>query len=267
MNPDACANFERNRSRFGAYFYAGQIFASFAGFSVGNREFRGIIDLDILLLPVHDFLLPWWRYAGMCRKTLAPVCNDLQNLLCDDVERVAQLLSSLECSDEMEEFTCDCSSEAFEDVDSPCSMNIGPENQPLYRERPPHRQHLHSNTPVVISSLHNSTPTIVITPCDTQARDISALVPMQDSAFRTRLTVPCHPKLNHAFPPMVNVVPAICKIPELDWKWSNGHWQALLPGIDEQTSKGIFSRAISRRKVSRRFRIHPTTNCASACRK
>lgn len=90
------------------------------------------------------------------------MCNSLQNLLSDDVERIAQLLLSLELLVEEEE--CDVyhegedvevsaipmyahiSVELFrKDTGSPCSMNIGPENQSSasYHERPPHRQHSH----------------------------------------------------------------------------------------------------------------------------
>ncbi|KAJ3922052.1 hypothetical protein F5877DRAFT_75608 [Lentinula edodes] len=239
--------------------------------SVTEDSEEVIIDLDILLHPVHDFLIPWWRYAGECRRTLAPMCNSLQNLLSDDVERIAQLLLSLEPLAEEEDCDFYHDGEAAEDIGSPCSMNIGPESQPSasYRERPPHRQHSHPKTPLVIPGSHISTPTIIITPCETQRHETSALVPLQDSAFGSRLTVPCHRKLNQAFPPMARAVPSIYMSSDLHWKWMNGHWQALLPGLDEQISKGMYSRAISRRKTtsrhSRTSSISSSTFYSSRC--
>ncbi|KAJ3989015.1 hypothetical protein F5890DRAFT_177394 [Lentinula detonsa] len=230
--------------------------------SITEETEEVIIDLDVLLLPIHDFLVPWWRYTGECRRTLAPVCNNIQSLLSDDVERIAELLASLECSDEDQECDFDTDSEVSEDVDIPCSMNIGPESNPSapYRERPPHRQRSHPKAPIVMPGSCASIPTIIITPCETQVRETSALVPIQDGAFGSRLSVPCHPKINHAFPPMASTMSSIHMMRDLDWTWSNGHWVALLPGVVEQMSKGMFSKAMSRRKVSRRFRTHSTTN-------
>ncbi|KIK70500.1 hypothetical protein GYMLUDRAFT_32528 [Collybiopsis luxurians FD-317 M1] len=205
-----------------------------------------IIDLDVLLLP-------WWRYASECKRTIAPVYHTLQNLLSDDVECITRLLFSLEATDEDEEYDYELSGE---DHNAPCLMNLGPGGPFPYRERPPHRQQseCHPNTPVVIPSSHTSIPTIIITPCETQPRETSVLVPLQDSAFSSRLTVPRHSRVNHAFPPMASNAPSLYMLPELNWRWRNGHWEALLPGLDDQTQKGMFSRAISRKKSSGRCR-------------
>ncbi|KAF9075024.1 hypothetical protein BDP27DRAFT_99303 [Rhodocollybia butyracea] len=216
--------------------------------SVEGDSEEVIIDLDVLLLPVHDFLVPWLRYADQCRRTIAPVYHNLQNILTlsEDVERIAQLLLSLESSDEDDPYD-------YDDTDS-CIMNLGPDSQSIfpYLERPPHRQQYHPKTPVVIPGSHASIPTIIITPCESQARETSALAPIQDSAFGSQLTIPCHPKINHAFPPMASNAPSIYMNPTLDWTWRNGHWQAILPRLDEQMVKEMFSRPISRRRGSRR---------------
>jgi len=225
-----------------------------------------IIDLDVLLLPVHDFFGPWWRYAGECGRTIAPVYHSLQSLLSEDVERIAQLLLSLESPSEDEDYDYDFG----ESTSSPSQVNHGPptESPFRYHERPPHKQQFHPETPVVIPSSHTSLPTIVITPCEDQSRETSALVPIQDSAFSSKLTVPFHPKVNCVFPPMARNLPSIYLMPELDWRWRSGHWQAFLPVVEEQTKKGMFSRAISRRKGSRRCRtsissIHTASRAAT----
>ncbi|KAF5392474.1 hypothetical protein D9757_002260 [Collybiopsis confluens] len=97
-----------------------------------------IIDLDVLLLPVYDFLVPWWRNAGVeCKRTISPVYNSIQNLLNAEVARITQLLLSLEPSDEYE----DDEDEPFcEYSKAPCSIDSRPGTQSSYSERPPHRQ-------------------------------------------------------------------------------------------------------------------------------
>jgi len=206
-----------------------------------------VIDLDVLLLPVHEFLAPWWRYAGECRRIIAPVCYNMQSLLSDDVERIAQLLLSLEPPDEDEDSEVDPDFAAFSRLKYSGAQTQIPAP---YHELPPHKHQFNPETPIIIPSSHASIPTIVVTPCEAQSRETSALVPIQDCAFSSKLTVPCHPKVNSAFPPMAR---AMYLIPELDWRWRNGHWQAVLPGVEEQAMKGMFSRAM-RRKSSRRCR-------------
>ena len=97
---------------------------------------------------------------------------------------------------------------------------------------------------LVISSSDPSIPTIVITPCPSQPRDPSCLVPYQDVSFGNRLAVPTYPVVNDSFPPMLPK-PA----PFVDrWRFKDGHWWAVLPAPEEQSTRGMFSRPMSRRR-------------------
>ncbi|KAJ3721931.1 hypothetical protein C8R42DRAFT_776279 [Lentinula raphanica] len=225
-----------------------------------------ILDIDVLLLPIQEFLAPWWQYT----KTLAPVCSSLQSLLNDDVERISQLLLSLEPPDEDEE----CLFENIGDVseeESSCFMNIGPKNENVarYHERPPYRQHdplskHHQKSPIVLlPGSHISIPTIIITFSEPQTRETSVLIPIQDCAFGSRLTVPYHTRLNHTFPPMANPAPPIHFLSDIKWDWRDGHWQAILPGVDEQMLKRMFSKPISHRRHCSRSRSRLTTHCTT----
>lgn len=95
-------------------------------------------------------------------------------------------------------------------------------------------------------------PTIVITPVDSQPPEKSSWVPIQDTCFGARLTVPTHSALNAAHPPMV--LPSYAFIPLqsfVRWTYKFGHWCAVPPGLDEQDRKGIFSRPVGiRRRTS-----------------
>ncbi|THV06569.1 hypothetical protein K435DRAFT_960534 [Dendrothele bispora CBS 962.96] len=157
------------------------------------------------------------------------------------------------------------------------------------RELPPRKQRrsTYLTQPIVIPSSHPSAPTIIITPCLSDSEKASSLpeasfasrVPIQDSAFRSRLTVPRHPTFNCIFPPMrmslslsffssssssssnsppisscdahANSMPMIFPpLPSFHplvetWRWKDGHWQAVLPGLEEQMKRGIFSRVVS----------------------
>ncbi|KAK0208976.1 hypothetical protein DFS33DRAFT_490190 [Desarmillaria ectypa] len=94
-------------------------------------------------------------------------------------------------------------------------------------------------------------PKIVLTLCPSQPHDIPCRVPIQDSAYNQRLTVPTHTTVNSVFPPMRARSPPVKLVK--DWIWRDGHWQAILPDLDEQARRGIFSHPSSnvRRKASR----------------
>ena len=95
-----------------------------------------------------------------------------------------------------------------------------------------------TDEPFTIRSSNPEIPTIVITPCPTQERDRSCWVPYQDASFGNRLSVPMHPAVNNVFPPLV-AKPA----PFVEhWRFIDGHWRALLPSLEEQMQKGMFSR-------------------------
>ena len=98
--------------------------------------------------------------------------------------------------------------------------------------------------PLVITNPDPSIPTIVVTPCPSLPRELACLVPYQDAAFGNRLTVPTHPALNDAHPPLVaKPFPLVER-----WRYEGGHWRAQLPPVQEQMSKGMFSRPLSTRR-------------------
>ena len=69
-------------------------------------------------------------------------------------------------------------------------------------------------------------------------------MPYQDAAFGNRLPVPTHPALNDVFPPLVaKPFPLVER-----WRYEDGHWRAQLPPVQEQMSKGMFSRPLSTRR-------------------
>jgi hypothetical protein len=106
----------------------------------------------------------------------------------------------------------------------------------------------------VITNKYPSIPTIIITPCPTLPRDRSCLVPYQDVSFGNRLAVPMHPVVNDVFPPLLPK-----SAPHIErWRFKDGHWWAVLPSLEEQTKRGLFSRPITRRKrICQDSWIHP----------
>lgn len=99
-------------------------------------------------------------------------------------------------------------------------------------------------------------PQIVITPCPTEPRDPSCLVPFQDSLFNTRLTVPNHPTVNSVFPPLLPDVPVSqrpLRAVEM-WRYERGHWLAVLPSVEEQARRGLFSRGLRTKGCAARRR-------------
>ena len=111
--------------------------------------------------------------------------------------------------------------------------------------------HFHSNLHaqeldevLVIPSSDPSIPTIIVTPCPTLPRDRSCLVPYQDVSFGNRLAVPNYPVVNAAFPPQLPK-----SLPFVDnWCFKDGHWWAVLPPLEEQMKRNMFSRPVSRRR-------------------
>ncbi|TFK41928.1 hypothetical protein BDQ12DRAFT_732688 [Crucibulum laeve] len=215
------------------------------------------VDLDALrglVSPLPDNA--WQRVAGVYGNTLLPIFRNMQTMLSEDVEQIAQVLSDLE--------------RRHEDSFNYEPVSVLSQLHPLSLYAPNLQSDVHSNTPtpatrplrkrrdsaesceepIVIQSLHQSAPTIVITPCASQAPESSCRVPFQNRAFGNLMTVPAHPTFNNVYPPMI---PERCRTPTLrKWKWQDGHWQTVLPSIEEQTKKGMFSRAYNgRRKASR----------------
>ncbi|EEB89327.1 hypothetical protein MPER_12585 [Moniliophthora perniciosa FA553] len=69
--------------------------------SVARDEEELVIDLDMFqfMRPVQDFMV----FAGGCGRTLAPVWNNIQSFLVDDVDRITRLFLELDRLDECDE--------------------------------------------------------------------------------------------------------------------------------------------------------------------
>jgi hypothetical protein len=241
--------------------------------------------MDAILNPLPD--LAWRGLAGMCGRTISPVYHSIQNVLYDDVEQLAQLMSDLETSSEE-------ASSAKSTVSHPSCTDYAPEYQfsclqidedalaflptpDLAPDLPPHnppqipttslKRHCPSLTltqplsipsapsqPLSIPSATPSTPAIIITPCGPAPHDFSCRAPLQDSSFGTRLTLPTHTSFNRAFPPQpYPLVPTPGMVHVDRWRYVRGHWHAVLPSLEEQRRRGAFSRAIvGKRKACQR---------------
>ncbi|KAF9263745.1 hypothetical protein L218DRAFT_944215 [Marasmius fiardii PR-910] len=253
--------------------------ASITASSVHSSSSDGdelVIDLDFLQLvrPIQDFS----RLLNGCGKLLAPVWNNIQDTLSYDVERMALFLLE-EGSYDADEVESDSTDAAEEDPpELGTFLTNGTQKSPfLYGERPPRIQRSSSylTQPKTISNPDPSIPTITITPCpDDLDLDLETLssssechVPIQDSGFNSRLVVPDHyPTYNRVFPPMSLLA---CRNPELElttcsssssfkWRWCEGHWKAVLPELDEQVRRGLFSRVVivkGRRRMGKGMRI------------
>ncbi|KAA1471398.1 hypothetical protein DENSPDRAFT_744430, partial [Dentipellis sp. KUC8613] len=187
--------------------------------------------------------VPWRRMAGLCGGTLEPVYRAVQNTLGEDVENIAQLLAALDVSEVRYTFGLqrvpdhplqpEESSSAPEGEGSRNVDDCSPENT--------------DDDSLVVTNADPSIPTIVITPCDTQPRESSCWVPFQDACFGNRLVVPAHPVVNDVYPPLLaRPLPLARK-----WEYANGHWRAVLPSVDEQIRRGLFSRVLSARRRTR----------------
>jgi len=183
---------------------------------------------------------PWHRISQACTSTVAPVCTAVRDAVHSDIDSLARLLVDLEVyaltvsevpSEDMNEASKACSS-----VPQP-SVSLCPS---IAQD-----EDVHCNTRPVSPLGHHETtvpsydiPTIVITPCPSLPRDRSGWIPFQDASFGNRLVVPTHQVVNDVFPPLLAK-----SSPMVDrWKFVDGHWWALLPSLEEQMQRGMFSR-------------------------
>lgn len=105
--------------------------------------------------------------------------------------------------------------------------------------------------PIVIPSQHPLAPSIMITPCGSQSHERACRVPYQDNAFGNLLTVPSHPSFNEIHPPMALDRPN--SLPMLEnWRWKDGHWEGVVPCLEEQRRRCLFSRMYSTKRRSHR---------------
>ncbi|KAH9858275.1 hypothetical protein C2E23DRAFT_803336 [Lenzites betulinus] len=216
-----------------------------------SGEERELLSLNVedvygLVRPLPH--LAWSSVADICARTLTPVCNALSTTLYDDVEQLAQLFADLETAHEREAY--------FEPAERdvvPARLPRGPHadgspSPPSATALPPRARRSspvkRPDEPLVITNADPAIPTIVVTPCPTLPREPACLVPYQDAAFGNRLCVPTHPALNDVFPPLVaKPFPLVER-----WRYEAGHWCAQLPPVQEQMSKGMFSRPLSTRR-------------------
>ncbi|CDO73149.1 hypothetical protein BN946_scf185007.g204 [Trametes cinnabarina] len=181
---------------------------------------RELVNLNVeelcqLVRPLPH--LAWSTFSDVCTRTLTPVYSAISNALRDDVEQLAQLFVDLEASHERQ---------AYYEVEV---MLI--ERQDV-------------DDPIVIHHHDPSLPTIIITPCPSAPRESACLVPYQDAAFGNKLPIPTHPALNDVYPPLVAKPFPLVE----NWRYEDGHWHAQLPPVQEQMSKGMFSRPLSTRR-------------------
>ncbi|TFK94970.1 hypothetical protein K466DRAFT_508413 [Polyporus arcularius HHB13444] len=218
------------------------------GQCLASEDEREVLSLNVeelcqLVRPLPQ--LAWGTMSHICTRTIIPVYNALSTTLYDDVEGLAQLFvdmetAALERDVYFEPSERDVLPTRLKPSESTENMASSP--SPPHRAR--RRSSLRGNNPLVIENDDPSIPTIVITPCPSIPREVACLVPYQDAAFGNRLPVPTHPVLNDVFPPLLaKPFPLVER-----WRYEDGHWHAQLPPVQEQMSKGMFSRPLSTRR-------------------
>ncbi|KAF5312132.1 hypothetical protein D9619_002729 [Psilocybe cf. subviscida] len=212
-----------------------------------------IVDLDAFRIFLPTFPDNSWRdLAVSCGRAVAPMCTTVHEMFQADVDSVAHLLLDLEDT-------------KFRDalpVGIVEPVTVKPDDVPVSQTaRIPHetkkRRRTFRGKSIVISSSNPSVPTIIITLSPSQPREMSCRLPLQDSAFGELLVVPGHPTFNTLHtPPTTNSRShsVIC-----NWKWEAGRWHAILPPIQEQERRHIFSRPLVMKKKNRK----PIPSCAT----
>jgi len=213
------------------------------------------IDINALasLLPSPDF--SWHYVVGVYGQTISPMYRSIQTKLNEDVENIARLLDDLDPLDKEDEREIETDSE----TSTPASCfnhSVGTtKSLPNCRYKRWHPKNT-SKRPLFIPSMHPSVPSILITPCAPPPRPCSSRVPLQDASYGNKLAVPGYPHLNSCFAPLI-LKPGHVPLVE-NWKWSEGHWWAVVPDLEVQGRKGWFSRPISsRRRAARHCRNEP----------
>ncbi|KAL1737892.1 hypothetical protein HDZ31DRAFT_78798, partial [Schizophyllum fasciatum] len=179
---------------------------------------------------------------------LAGLCGRICGALGEDVRTLSHALLALE-------------EDAPEAADAPAPAHKAPRAQHTAHRRLRRRVGLRprptpTSTPTAASdtlllpSPRSGVPAIVLSPAPPAACPAGARTPWQDAAFGARLVVPGHPAFNAAHPPLL--ARALPGRPDA-WAWRAGRWVALLPGLDAQAARGLFSRPVAvRRRAARR---------------
>lgn len=232
---------------------------------------EGLLSLNISAL--SELSLPentLESVAEMCGKVLNPFCQYVESALSADVENLVLALHKADPAfasasgsqgdydiddepiylvpDVIEEQAVYCSGAMNDTRDKIgcASLSTHEPNTETHQQHPPRI----AKEEIFLSSVSPSIPSIVITAAPPQVREMSSCVPIQDTYFGTRLTVPTHTGVNAAHPPMMLPSYAAALSSVRSWTYKHGHWCAVVPGLDEQEKKGIFSRpgAIRRRQ-------------------
>ncbi|KAL1739603.1 hypothetical protein HDZ31DRAFT_68769 [Schizophyllum fasciatum] len=207
-----------------------------------------IVEVDGLRLPD----------AGVAAR-LAGLCGRICGALGEDVRTLSHALLALE--------------EAADGEDDDAPAHKAPRAQHTAHRRPRRRVGLRPRpTPapacdtLLLPSPRSGVPAIVLSPAPPAACPAGARTPWQDAAFGARLAVPGHPAFNAAHPPLLAFDAAHPPLLAFDaahpralpgrpdaWAWRAGRWVALLPGLDAQAARGLFSRPVAvRRRAARR---------------
>ncbi|TFK26720.1 hypothetical protein FA15DRAFT_587966 [Coprinopsis marcescibilis] len=219
-----------------------------AGLTIPQDE-KGSYVID---LPAIRGLLPkisnsaFNQVADICENTINPICKSFHGMILSDIDNITDLLLKL---DEVGAPEVGCHSICL--IEGTLSVMKEPAEKEALHSPRRRRSSASLGVPILIPSTNPMVPSIIITPCDSQPHESSCRVPYQDSAFGNLLTVPLHVCFNDVHPPLLPQT----TLPFLEnWRWHQGHWEAILPSVREQTRRGLFSRAqVFRRKASRHY--------------
>ncbi|TCD70135.1 hypothetical protein EIP91_004864 [Steccherinum ochraceum] len=197
----------------------------------GNEE-NPVLTVNVEELRDYIPNIPWYSLAHACTSTVGPMCSAVRDTVHHDIDSLARLLVDLEVSAVPEpETSCEEPPSVFPSIALDEDADFTEREHSALGHHEAHTSDL-------------SIPTIVVTPCPSQTRDRAGWVPFQDASFGNRLVVPTHPVVNDVFPPqMAKASPVVER-----WKFVDGHWWAMLPSLEEQMQKGMFSRPMHCRR-------------------
>ncbi|KAI0094491.1 hypothetical protein BDY19DRAFT_22908 [Irpex rosettiformis] len=228
---------------------AAQLLVSSSGIEEDDySSWEAETTLTLNLGDVHRLVptLPTWSgVAEACSRAAHPVYHAVKKTFTDDIDSLVHLLADLDPISP-DDYDLEGSETSTIAQDSAPSLPVPLptySNSPLtFRKR--RKMDPELDGVLVMLSSDPSIPTIIVTPCPDTPHDRSCLVPYQDASFGNRLAVPMHPVVNGAYPPLQPR-----PLPYVDhWCFKDGHWWAVLPTLEEQTKRNMFSRPISRRR-------------------
>jgi hypothetical protein len=261
-----------------------QIDARSTGISISDGD-EIVVDVDYL----KEFLAPlpehaWRRLLG----SVSPMYKSVQSAISQDSDHVVELLMRLEL--DCERRRSENSSmpthpliDSHADLTDSCHTTAipVPQRNGLRSSRRRRRSATGTaSTDLKYPNTDSSLPIIIITPCPphVHAEASSSRTPYQDSAYRTRLVVPGYFLANDIHPPQLpqplsyaqvdTSLRSCCRSSShsssswkyahfgastmsfKEWKWKDGHWNAVLPSLEEQAERGLSARSLTTRKRS-----------------